>query len=324
MVKRSKIAKIERLDDFDDEYVYDIGIKGDTPYFFGNNILVHNSVYFSATPLFEKEKLNPIREEVIELYDAIAAEVNVSFPPFMKSAFNCPIEMGSIIQGERELIASTGYFIKKKRYGLMVYDNEGKREDVDGKPGKAKVMGLEIKRSDTPTYMQEFLMEILSDLLVDKTEDEICTKIRDFKTEFKERCPWEKGTPKRVNNLTKYRKLYEEKRPGVTIPGHVRASINWNTLRAFHRDNYSMEIQDGMKIIVCKLKDNQLGYTSIGFPIDEHNLPDWFKELPFDDDAMMQSIVNKKVENLFGVMGWDLETKTNVRSRFNKIFNKNT
>jgi hypothetical protein len=38
------------------------------------------------------------------------------------------------------------------------------------------------------------------------------------------------------------------------MPGHVRASINWNTLKRMNGDKYSQEIVDGMKVIVCKLK----------------------------------------------------------------------
>ena len=42
------------------------------------------------------------------------------------------------------------------------------------------------------------------------------------------------------------------------MSGHVRASINWNTLKRMNSDKYSQEIMDGMKVIVCKLKKNLL------------------------------------------------------------------
>ena len=44
-----------------------------------------------------------------------------------------------------------------------------------------------------------------------------------------------------------------------TCPGHVRAAINYNRMRRMNSDKYSMEIMDGMKTIVCKLKDNPNG-----------------------------------------------------------------
>ena len=64
------------------------------------------------------------------------------------------------------------------------------------------------------------------------------------------------------------------------MPGHVRASINWNTLKRMNGDKYSQEIVDGMKVIVCKLKQNPLGFTSVAYPTDELRMPEWFKELP--------------------------------------------
>jgi hypothetical protein len=45
------------------------------------------------------------------------------------------------------------------------------------------------------------------------------------------------------------------------MPGHVRAAMNWNNLKRMMGDQYSMSIVDGMKTVVCKLKDNPLGYT---------------------------------------------------------------
>ena len=64
------------------------------------------------------------------------------------------------------------------------------------------------------------------------------------------------------------------------IPGHPRASINWNNLRQANSDNYSLPITDGMKVVVCKLRNNPMGYTSVAYPTDELNLPQWFKERP--------------------------------------------
>ena len=79
------------------------------------------------------------------------------------------------------------------------------------------------------------------------------------------------------------------------IPGHVTASINWNRLKKIYGDHYSMPIQDGAKVIVCKLKPNPSGLTSVAYPVDELNLPKWFKELPFDDESMESVLIDKKI-----------------------------
>ena len=282
-----------------------------------------DSCYFSAYPVLKPEieagRMTWSREIAVQLYNSIADQVNESFPGFMEQAFHVPRSMGEVIRGGRELVASKGLFITKKRYAVMYYDKENKRVDTHGEPGRVKAMGLDLKRSDTPKVIQDFLSEILNDVLTGATRDEIIEKIREFKYVFKERPGWEKGSPKRVNNLTKYAR--EEERQGrANMPGHVRAAINWNNLRRMNSDKYSMQIVDGMKTIVCKLKSNPLGWTSIGYPTDETNLPAWFRELPFDDTEMEATVVDQKLDNLLGVLDWDLKSATNTENTFQTLF----
>jgi DNA polymerase elongation subunit (family B) len=282
-----------------------------------------DSCYFSAWPVLKDEveagRMEWSKETCIALYDSIADQVNDSFPGFMEQAFHCPREMGELIKCGRETVADRGLFITKKRYAVNAIDIENKRLDVDGKIGKTKATGLDLKRSDTPKVIQEFLLEVLNKLLAGAERDELIEHIRAFKYEFAERPGWEKGSPKRVNNLTKY--AAEETRLGkANMPGHVRAAINWNNMRKMNSDNYSMQIVDGMKTIVCKLKSNALGWTSIGYPTDEQRLPSWFTELPFDNALMEATVVDQKVDNLLGVLGWDLASATNTENTFTNLF----
>jgi len=295
------------------DHVGDAIIYGDT-----------DSCYFTAYPVLKSEidagTMSWSKEIAIQLYDSIADQVNDSFPGFMEQAFHVPREIGTVIRGGREVVASKGLFITKKRYAVMIIDKEGKRIDVNGRPGKVKAMGLDLKRSDTPKVIQEFLSEILDDVLTGATREEIIEKIREFKYLFKDRPGWEKGSPKRVNNLTKYGK--EEERQGrANMPGHVRAALNWNNLRVMNGDKYSLQIVDGMKTIVCKLKNNPLGWTSIGYPTDEIHLPQWFKDLPFDDSEMEATVVDQKLDNLLSVLDWDLASATNTENTFQTLFN---
>ena len=282
-----------------------------------------DSCYFSAWPAVKEEVLGGrmewSKETCIQLYDTIADQVNDSFPAFMERACHVPRDNGSLIKGGRELVAEKGLFIKKKRYAVLITDLEGKRLDTHGKPGKVKAMGLDLKRSDTPKVVQDFLSELLLDVLTGAKKEDIYNKVRDFKYAFQDRPAWEKGTPKRVNNLTNYTK--EEERLGkANMPGHVRAAMNWNTLRRMHGDQYSLSIIDGMKTIVCKLKDNPLGYTSVGYPTDETHIPQWFKDLPFDDTLMETTIVDQKVENLLGVLDWRINENTQIATTFDSLF----
>ena len=281
-----------------------------------------DSCYFSAYNTLKidiQKKLIPWdKDVVIQLYDTISDNVNATFPQFMLDSFHCPKSRGEVIKAGREIVASKGLFITKKRYAVLYYDKDGKRQDTNGKPGKIKAMGLDLKRSDTPEFMQNFLSEILDKVLNGAEEAEILEMITTFRTEFKAKPGWEKGSPKRANNIAEYQE--KEKKAGkANMPGHVRAAINWNTLKRMNSDKYSMGIVDGMKVIVCKVKANPLGYTSIAYPVDEMHIPKWFQELPFDHAEMEATIVDNKIDNLIGVLEWDLNSTTQTNT-FGKLF----
>jgi len=75
-----------------------------------------------------------------------------------------------------------------------------------------------------------------------------------------------------------------------------------------------------MKVVVCKLKSNALGFTCIAYPVDELRLPKWFTELPFDDVEMEKTLVDEKIDNLLGVLGWDIRSNTDTKSTFDDLF----
>jgi DNA polymerase elongation subunit (family B) len=281
-----------------------------------------DSCYFSAYKTLQKDieagNIPWTKETVVNLYDQIGEEVNTTFPQFMLDSFHVPKSRGEVIKAGREIVGSKSLFITKKRYAVLYYDKEGKRADVDGKPGKIKAMGLDLKRSDTPEFIQNFLSDILEKVLTGATEDDVLEHISEFRLRFKSRPGWEKGSPKRANKITEYQE--KEKAAGkANMPGHVRASINWNTLKRMFNDKYSMNITDGAKVIVCKLKQNPMGFTSVAYPVDELRLPQWFKDMPFDHAEMEQTIIDNKIDNLIGVLKWDVRS-TEEKNTFNSLF----
>jgi len=284
-----------------------------------------DSVYFSAVPALEADQELDL-DSAVALYDHVSNTVSDTFPQMLKDSFNVPLSAGQVMKAGREVVGRAGLFITKKRYAIKVLDEEGWQPEG----GKLKIMGMDVKRSDTPEFVQDFLEEVLDDALSGVAEEEVIKKIRDFKQYFRELPSWQKGMPKRVNNLTTYTKKYERLK-GISgndplklnksksldrlkdtvkennmVPGHVSASIHWNYLKRMNADAYSMGIVDGMKVIVCKLKSNPMGYKNVAYPTDELQLPEWFKLLPFDNEAMEQSVLDKKIQNVLGAMGWDL------------------
>lgn len=294
-----------------------------------------DSCYFSAYPILRAEidrgEVEWTKESIIDTYNALAKAVSATFPDFLSQKLNVPVKRSTgVIASSRETVSESGIWIVKKRYACLMFDKDGIRLDVGGKPGKVKAMGLDLKRADTPKFVQEFLSEILLDTLTGKGENAIIEKIRVFKEKFENMKPWQQGTPRAVNKLSHYRDKIEDagikKLKGIEVgnlhvPGHVTASLAWNNLREVHRDQHSMRIIDGQKIIVCKLKetaDNRL--SSIAYPVDEVHLPDWFLSLPFASDEMMAGIVDQKVKNLLGVLNWDLSRTNKEHAHLETLF----
>jgi DNA polymerase elongation subunit (family B) len=310
-IAKHMAAKVNEIITGDYDHVGKSIIYGDT-----------DSAYFSAYKTLKKDidkgNIPWTKENVIVLYDQIADEVNGTFSQFMLDAFHCPKSRGEVIKAGRELVATKGLFITKKRYAVLYYDKEGKRTDKDDKPGKIKAMGLDLKRSDTPEFIQDFLSKVLEMVLTGHGEEEVIDYIHGFRTDFKNRPGWEKGSPRRANNVTEYAEK-ELKQGKANLPGHVRASINWNTLKRMNSDKYSMGITDGAKVVVCKLKNNPLDYTSVAYPVDELRLPQWFKDLPFDHAGMENTIIDNKLDNLIGVLGWNFSS-TEETNTFSKLF----
>ena len=80
-----------------------------------------------------------------------------------------------------------------------------------------------------------------------------------------------------------------------------------------------MVVGGGGVVIGCGLKNDPLGYTSIAYPVDEMRIPEGFKDMPFDGDAMEGTILDQKIDNLIGVLGWDVQS-TETTNTFNKLF----
>jgi hypothetical protein len=309
-IVRSKIKRCECVGNFEDEYVYDIGIKDDRRQWeFSNNILVHNSCYMSldckefkeAHPDFDYSKDN-----LVTFSNMVEEHINTTYPDYMAKTFHCENDAKDIMKAGREVVATKGLFCGKKRYALMMVDKDGWRLDTHGKPGKIKIMGIQTQRSDTHKLVKVMLKKMLEKILTDGTKEDLLNIVRDFAINDWNKLPeWKKGKPQACNKLDYYEQIYKES--GKCSVSQVLASINWNRMIELNQDNKTPKILDGNKVIVCKLKpNNPFGMTKIAYPVDLTSFPKWFRELPFDVQSMKDSIVDKTIDTIFGVIGWDL------------------
>ena len=249
------------------------------------------------------------KENIIEFSNKVGKDVNDSFPQYMIDTFHCTPEGAAREGAAREVVASRALVCGKKRYAMMVYEKDGYRQDINGKPGKAKIMGIQVARSDTHPLVKELLKKMLNSVLTDGSKEKLVEIMRIFgNKDWGKLNAWDKGTPRTVNKLDFYTKEYNKS--GKCSVGQVMASINWNRMLEMMGDKKSPKILDGDKVIVCKMKpNNPFGYKSIALPNTITRVPKWFKQLPFDEQSMVDSAIDKTIETVFGVIGWNLTLK---------------
>ena len=317
-IVRSKIKRCECVGNFDNEYVYDIGIHDNRRQWeFTNNILVHNSCYMCLDkPGFRKKYPNfdYSADNLVEFADNLGKQVNESFPQYMIDTFHCTKENSLIEEAAREVVASRGLVCGKKRYALMVFDKDGQRLDTHGKPGKIKIMGIQVSRSDCHRLVRDLLKKMLESVLTEGSKEKLLEILKEFaENEWGQLEPWEKGKPCACNKLTQYTENY--KRTHKCSVAQVKGAIFWNIMVDANKDKKSPKILDGNKVVVCKLKkNNPYGFDTISYPLDITVLPEWFKKLPFAEQDMTGSIVDKTIDTVFGVIGWTLTLESAMMS----------
>lgn len=233
-------------------------------------------------------------DDACGIADTVTDMINESYVGFAKMAFNS--DRGEHIHSDREVVARRGLFLTKKRYVLDVVDDEGDRKQ------KRKITGLEIKKSDTSEAVKEILSELIDMILGDSSMEAVLSRVGAMRADF-ETMPIQKiATPCGVKSLGKLNQMFES--TGSLKGAHyaAKAAFAWNHMKT----DKEKEIYPGEKVGLVYIKGNK--YNCIAFPIDQHELPEWFLKNPIDYDKMW-SKANKKITNYLESVGWDLATR---------------
>jgi len=264
-------------------------------------------------------------EEAVLIADAVAEGINESFPQFMRDAFGCQDGYDKLIVCGREIVAERALFQARKKYMAKVVDLEGFRTN------KMKAMGSEIKKSDTPKIIQKFLKNVVDRILDGMSYADISTYINQQRKELftsGEISPSEVillGISKSANNLELYTEAYFAELEGrplkskngkgkMTVPGHIRASVNYNVLIDEYNDNIHPKIMNGDKVKVFELKNNEFGFKTLAFPADLTKFPTWFLDnFEIDMKVSEEKLINAKLLGIFDAMGLEVPTPQTVR-----------
>lgn len=271
-----------------------------------------DSAYVRLDLYAERMGIERNRENMTTLADALQKRLEDDLPEILGRKFVTDPENIKILEPGRETVGRKALFKdKKKRYAIHVIDDEGFPAD------KLKVMGMEVRRSDTPAHIQEFLLEGLKRVVQhDATFDDLLEYVQEFRANFRNMDPWRQGSPGRVKNLAKATRAFDawcdkiengkvgEKLPQMHVT--VKAALSTNRLIKHFDDHRWDLIRDGDKVEVIYLKDNPFQLDCVAIKTGETYVPDWFKELPFDSARMEEKLIDKKLFNVIGdILGWD-------------------
>ena len=318
ITNREQIKSVEELAPFDNEYVYDLVMENiNEPYFFANQILVHNSCYFVM------DKLTNDPEEAVAVADALVNQINESFPPFMTSAFFCQPEFSELIKANREVVASTAIFRAKKKYVMLAYDMEGRRLG-ENNPKALKTQGSDIKISSTPEMIRTLLKDVTMMVLKCEPKQKIDDYILNFRVNLKNIENLDDLNIldfASVNSIKTYDEYYmkweriEKVGMGrVTIPSHIRAAINHNYFIELIKEENEQPIRNGQKCKVLWLEPNEYGFTNMAFTSETEILPDWFKKhFQVNLKETEKKLVDHKLGMIFEPIGWQVPTEQTVK-----------
>lgn len=240
--------------------VYDIEVE-DNHNFFGNDILLHNSAYYTIEPFVEEFlKKNPDASlsETIDFCDKFETEVvqpkiqeNIDEFCYYLNAMD-----KSKCGGKREIIADRFILLKKKKYLCRLRANEATVFPDDAP--KIKAMGVELIKSSTPKFSIEHMSEALP-ILFDGSQKDLREWFEKCKTEFKN-APISDIVANMTVNCVDY-----DLRKDVGIPLNSRASLIYNEfIKKNNLEGSFNLIQAGDKIKYIYLKTpNTLGETIV-------------------------------------------------------------
>ncbi len=269
-----------------------------------------DSVFYSATPLVKKRFPDmDIRDEdkmsksILEIASEVQEYLNQGYDYFASKFCNLKEHRFDIKQ---EVIAKSGLFVTKKRYGLKIINDNGK------KVNKMMVKGLDTVRSSFPIAMREMLSKVLEDILMDVPKEKLDKFIINFKNSMKLMDFNKIAIPTSVKGIKKYGvvdgNLFTSYKLGT--PVHVKSAIFYNDLLKHLKvsKRYS-EIFDGEKIMWVYLKPNPIGLQTIAYKgyEDPPEVLDFIRQF-INPSKLYKQALHKKIMMFYQALNWDEPT----------------
>lgn len=206
---------------------------------------------------------------------------------------------------KQEIIAKSGLFIVKKRYGMKVINDNGVTVN------KILVKGLDTARSNFAPSFRKLLKDVLEDILSGVPKEKIDKRIITFKKNMKFMSIDKISNPTGIKGLWKYLKKDKENTSVFSkyekgAPVHVKAAIAYNDLLKYYgQDKKYSFISNGDKIRWVYLKNNQLGLSQIAYKgyEDPIEILQFIRE-NIDIEKIYKQALKKKIQMFYDSLNW--------------------
>ena len=283
------IESIEQLEDFDNEYVYDIEVDDNSHTFIANDILIHNSVYITYGTFFEC-----FTEEFKKLYDTPQKKIewilkyNKEYHDIQNNQW-CneiyePRHGKSVHNFELETISRACIYLKKKKYLKALSFSKGVFYDNP----KISGTGIEIIKSTTPKLCREILTDLTKSLLFESSSMDKDTyimyfneKLKNYKKQFYTAPIDDISQSIGIGDYNKY--VIDDKDTlqfALKAPVSVKAIARYNHLAHKNGENNKRMISGKIKYYNIHLGGRKDADCYFGFPAGE--CPTWAPKIALD------------------------------------------
>jgi DNA polymerase elongation subunit (family B) len=273
-----------------------------------------DSVYLNLDEVITKVSSKTPIEDITSFVDDICENnIQKQLNKVMKDLTGMLGCKNNKISFKREAIASAGMFVAKKRYALLVHDNEGIRY---AEP-QLKIMGLETARSSTPAVVRDKLKDCIM-IILTKTPEELRDFVNIFSDEFMKMPIEDVAAPRGVKGISKYTDSSDIYKSGTPIATKAALLHNAYTKKIkLDKELPPIKENDKIKFVFVRVpnpygmggRDAVMGF--IGKPPPQFNL-----EKYIDRKKQFEKTFGEPLDNILQAIKWSINEQVTLESFF--------
>lgn len=249
---------------------------------------------------WDKLSVDAKTDKLDELAKNVLEPLFIQWAEELAASYNCPI---NALFFKREAISTVAIFTTKKRYAMLLTDNEGVRFATP----KLKIVGLEARKSNYPMFCRDWMKKCYEFALNDQMS-EMHQFVDACETDFKkDRDINEYGAAQNINNIEDYLDSSGNYVRGT--PYHVKGAVNHNNLLKRLEVTHIMPLRSGNKYFVLPLrKGSPFGMEVISY---DDQLPKEFKLDQFiDKETAFNKCFISPLTNFLTAINWEAKAPT--------------